>query len=240
MTISDINQEARDLVDADTTSYTAATLLRRINTAYETVVGWIINADGTFQFDDSNYTDAPRGTGTLVEGQEFYSFTAAYLDVEAIDILDTDNVYRRIKNIDLNDLGGISPAEYFGVDSSGNPTKGFPEYYDIQGNFIRLYPAPTSTQVTLTNGLRVWFKRTASLYTSAEVTTGTKVPGFASPFHVILAYMAAIPYAMSYKPNRVPLFEKRVDEMKKEIIKHYGHRELDRRKVIKPARISIK
>ena len=54
-TIADIQQEARDLCDADTTSYPAATLLRRNNKDYETVVGWLINADGVWEFDDSNY-----------------------------------------------------------------------------------------------------------------------------------------------------------------------------------------
>ena len=101
-------------------------------------------------------------------------------------------------------------------------------HYDLfTDDSFRLYPAPTSGSVTLTAGLRVTFKRTADLFTSAQVTTGTKTPGFASPYHIILSYMAAIPYCQSYKPNRVPLFEKKVLELKDEIIKHYSHRQKD-------------
>lgn len=241
-TIADINQEARDLVDADTTSYTAATLLRRINHAYETVIGWLINASGMWQFDDSNYTDQPRGKFTLVEGQEVYSFASDYLQIEGMDILDLDGItYRKLKPLDHTELGGLSPDEYFGLESNGNPKKGIPEYYDLfTDDSFRLYPAPTATSVTLTNGGRVWFKRRADLFTSAQVTTGTKEPGFASPWHYILSYMAAIPYAQLYKKDRVPLFEKRVMDMKKEIIDHYGRRDKDKRKVATMKRVSFR
>src|SRR3990167_3979043 len=199
MQISDINAEARLLTNTDTTSYTAANLLRRINAAYEIVIGWIINADGTWQFDDSNYTDQPRGTLDLVEGQQAYTFNSDYLQIEMIELKDTSGNWRRITPLDHSDLGGVSPDEYYGM-TSGSPNIGMQEHYDLfTDDSFRLYPAPTSGSVTLTAGLRVTFKRTADLFTSAQVTTGTKTPGFASPYHIILSYMAAIPYCQSYK-----------------------------------------
>ena len=75
------------------------------------------------------------------------------------------------------------------------------------------------------------FKRTASLFTAAGTDT-TAVPGIASPYHILLAYMAAIPYCMTYKKDRVALYEKRVDEGIREMIKHYSYREKDRKKVM--------
>lgn len=229
MTIADINSEARLLTDTDTTSYTAANLLRRINTAYEEIIGLLIDADGVWQFDDSNFTDHPRGTGTLVAGQEDYKFNSEYLQIEAIDILDASSpaTYRRIKQIDHQLLKGMSPEEYFGLTSAGNPLTGMPEYYDVKGRTIRLYPAPIAANVTLTDGIMVWFKRTADLFTTAQVTTGTKQPGFASPYHIILAYMAAIPYCMAYKKDRVALYERKVAQLKDGLIKHYSERNKD-------------
>ena len=231
MNIADLNAEARSLSDTDTTSYTAADLLRRINTAYETVIAWIITADGTWQFDDTNYTTNPVGTGTLVEGQQDYAFASEYLDIEAVEVL-VSGQYIRLKPIDHQELGGLSPNEYFGIQSGGDPVKGLPVYYDKNGDTIRLYPAPAAASMTLASGIQVWFKRTADLYTSAQVTTGTKEPGFASPFHVILAYMAAIPYCVTYHPNRVNGLELQVEKMKRDLIKFYGHRESDKRKVM--------
>lgn len=227
MTISDINAEARSLCDADTTSYTAADLLRRVNVGLETLVGRIINADGTWEYDDTNYTDLPVGTGTLVEAQESYSFSSEYLQIQAIKVKDVNGNWQIVENIDQfsDNLGGVAIEEYFA-------TTGLPQFYDILGDTIRLYPAPTSTAVTLASGLKVHFKRTADLFTSAQVTTGTKEPGLPSPYHVLLSYFAAIPYCVLYKRDRVAWLEKKWDEGIREVIKHYSHREKDRRKIM--------
>ena len=230
MTIADLNQEVRDLCDADTTSYTAATLLRRVNSALETLVGKIINADGTWQYDDSNYTDLPIGVGSLVSGQSSYSFSSEYLDILEVMILTTNGMYERITPFDPSEMD-MSWDEWTN-SSTGTIPSGFPKYYDKVGDSIRLDKSPTATYATLTNGLKVRFKRTADLFTSAQVTTGTKVPGIASPYHQLIAYMAAIPYCMSYKKDRVALYEKKVDEMIKDMIDFYTRREKDKRPVM--------
>ena len=224
-TILDINAETRSLCDADSNSYPAADLLRRINTAYEEVVGFIIGLDGLWQFDDSNYTDLPIGTATLVEGQNDYSFNSAQLEIEKVAVKYTDGKYYFLSPIDKSEESDPLETLY--------PTNGLPEKYDKQGSSLFLYPAPDNgASVTLVAGLKVYFKRTASVYTSAEVTTGTKKPGFASPYHMILAYKAALPYCMSYKKDRVPLILAEIQRLEKGIKEHYGGRERDRRKIM--------
>lgn len=222
-----IIHELWSLVDADITAYPLNDAVRRINAAYEELIAMILNADGTWQYDDTNWTDSPVGTGTLVEGQESYSFASEYLEIEQIDIKDVNGVWRKIQPLDSSELGPESWEEYFGVDSSSNPLKGMPEYYDKLGDTIRLGPAPTSTSVTLSNGLKVHFKRTADLFTISDTTQS---PGLPSTHHVLLAYMAAIPYAMAYKQDRVGWLEKKSDAMKKTLLQHFGNREKDRRK----------
>lgn len=230
MTIQDINTRTRFLCSATTTSYTAAQLLIEINAAYEEVVAWILGADGKWNFDDTNYTTFPEATTTLVASQNDYSFDVSHLEILRVEIKDTSGNWSTLSPIDR--LETSEPlTELF-------PTAGLPQYYDKDGSSIVIYPAPSASSVTLTNGLKVYFKRTASVFTSAEVTTGTKLPGFASPFHEILSYMAAIPYCSIYKQERVPMLMGRVEQIKKELIKFYGHRELDRRKFIAPAGIS--
>lgn len=231
MTISDINQEIRDLCDADATSLTNATLLRRVNTAYESIVGRIIMVDGTFQFDDDNFTTSPRGVATLVSGQNSYAFSDKFLQIEEVDILDLNGRYRKIEAFDPSSTP-YSFEEYFNISyapSTYTAPSGMPRYYDKQGNLIRFDRAPTAATVTLTSGLRVTFKRTASLYTSAEVTTGTKVPGFDSQFHILICYMAAIPFCQSYKKDRIALYEKKVMDLERDLLEHYGYRQKDKR-----------
>ena len=229
-TITDINLETRDLCDASAVSYPDATLLRRHNEAYERVVGWILEIDGTWQWDDTNYSDLPIGTQTLVEGQNSYSFNDKFLEMEEITIKNEAGIESIIKPVDQMDLVGNIPLNERFKDN------GVPICYDkVSDDTIKLYPAPDDgSSVTLVNGLKIRFRRTADIFTSAEVTTGTKVPGFISSAHLILSYMAAIPYCMKYKKDRVGLYEERVRQYKAEIINSYSKREQD-----KPKRITM-
>jgi len=230
MTIADLNTEARLLCDANTVDYTAADLLRRINAAYEDVVGYIVGLDGLWQFDDTNYTDFPIGLTTLVASQQDYTFDSSHLEIEGVSVLDNSGIWQPLTPIDPSQMGQ-DPAEF-------QKTDGRPIWYDKQGRSLLLYPAPGSADVTLASGLKVFFKRTADIYTSAEVTTGTKEPGFVSTCHVILAYKAAIPFCAAYRPERVRFLQSEVEKYEKKLKEHYGRRELDRKKVMSMGRIS--
>lgn len=237
MNIADIEAEARDWCDADTTSYPAAAMLRRVNQAYEQVVGWLINLDGKWQFDDTNYTNFPIGTYTLVNSQGVYSFNDKFLQLLDVQVMDDDGDYQIIKPIDQKDTQSSQPLrEEFTTD-------GFPLYYDkLTSDTIELLPAPDNgVTVTLASGLRIYFKRTAKIFTSAEVTTGTKVPGFDSTHHIILSWMAARPYCMKYHKDRVRELNALIGDttprptgMKRDIIKQFTKRSKDERDIIKP------
>lgn len=224
-------QEIDRLCDTTDTTYTRYAKTSRVNNALEEVVGWLINADGTWQFDDTNYTTLPIGTGNLISGQTSYTFAAQFLDIEEVDVLMLSGIYHRLTPFDPSELG-MSFEEYFAVSTTNSPT-GLPQYYDKNSDSIRIAPAPTATTCTLTNGLKVRFKRTASLFTPVNTTAAdTTVPGFASPYHAILAYMASIPYCMTYKKDRVGTYTAKVAQMKMDLIKFYTNREKDNRKVM--------
>lgn len=233
MNIADLNTLARFLSDSDSTSYSAANLLITINQAYEEVIAKILNADGRWQWDDSNRTDFPIATTTLVNSQPDYTFDVAQLKVLGVSVLDNLGNFYPLVPIDFEDIkfSGVDPSEYYETD-------GRPAYYDKQGSSLVLHPAPDNgVSVTLAAGLKVFFQRTADLFTSAQVTTGTKVPGFASPFHMILAYKAAIPYCIKYKPERVASLEFKAQQMEADMIRFYTKREKDERNILamKPA-----
>lgn len=233
MNIADINLEVRALCDADSTSYPAATLLRRVNQAYEEIIGKIIGLDGTWQFDDSNFSDLPIGVTTLVNAQNDYSFDSSMLEIERVEVKDNNGLWHLLKPIDKTQIGEAM-EEFYKVD-------GMPIYYDKQGASLFLYPAPDNgVNVTLASGLRVYFQRTASIFTSAEVTTGTKIPGFASPYHMIICYKAALPYCMSYKKDRVALYEKKAMDLEKDMLRFYSRREKDVPTIIRPSGISFR
>lgn len=223
-----ICQEVDDLCDSDTTSYSLAKKTRRANTALETLISKIINADGTWQFDDTNYTTLPIGVGNLVSGQNSYTFASDFLDLEEVDILDLSGVYRRIFPFDPSELN-MSFEQYFNISTSTTPT-GIPLFYDKQGDSIRLVPAPSATYCTLTNGLKIRFKRTGSLFTAADTT---KEPGIASPYHIIVAWMMALPYCKTYKKDRVQQLELDIATETRNMLDYYSKREKDARKIMR-------
>lgn len=157
-------------------------------------------------------------------------------------VLTTDGVYKRIEPFDPEELG-MSFDEWANT-TSGTPPNGFPEYYDKLGDSIRLDKSPIATYVTLASGLKVRFKRTASLFTAVSTTVAdTTEPGFASPFHIIIPYMASVPYCAIYKKDRVAWLLKEIGDndpptgLKREIIKHYSLREKDKRFIMRPKKI---
>src|SRR3990167_2545658 len=234
---NDIVTVINDQCDSDYLSYPPANKVLNVNIAYEELVGDILNSDGTWQFDDDiNQTKLPRGTGTLVEGQESYTFASAYLEIDQIDILDTGSVWRRLDSLDPSDLGGTTPEEYFGSTSS-TTKKGLPQYYDIQGSTIRLYPAPSSSDVTLSGGIRVLFRRSVDLFLVSDTT---QIPALPSIYHYLLGYMASIPYCAKYKKDRVAWLEKKITEGKVKLIEHYTRREKGRDKILMAKKITFR
>lgn len=254
MNIANVQTESRALVDADTTSYPAALMLIRNNTAMEEIAGWILDADGRWQWDDNNNVDYPNGVaglGTLVSAQQGYSITAidaAIIKILGVSVKDKAGIWHKLDPFDPDDLGGSSSARgitgpLFGYGPYFDKaeffkTPGLPVLYDLTGNSVVLYPAPDAgISVTLASGLKVYAQRTAQVFTSAEVTTGTKLPGFASPWHSLVSYMSALPYAMSYKKDRVQFLMAEIARKKKELIAFYAKRDKDERTIMTPKRI---
>src|SRR3990167_8936724 len=133
MTISDINAEIRALCDTDSTGYPAADLLRRVNNALEFLVGKILAADGTWEWDDTNWSDLPIATTTMVADQQDYSFSATQLEIQRVEVKDADGNWRLLDPLDKTQVG-YALSEFLS-------TPGVPLYYDKQGNSVFLYPA---------------------------------------------------------------------------------------------------
>jgi len=209
MTISDIQAETRSLCDADSTSYPDAVLLRRENAAYEEIVGKLIARNNKLKFDDTNFSKTPIGYGTLQDGIQEYAYDTTMLTVERVEIVDKAGTRHQLTRIDERNIDSL--GEY-------KKTPGLPDEFAERGNSIFLYCPPSSASVTLVNGIVFYFQRTADIYTSAQVTTGTKSPGFPSPYHVLICYKAALPYCMSYKKERVPLYLNEINRLEKEML----------------------
>lgn len=246
MNISDIQTETRDLVDADTTSYPAPIMLIRNNTAMEEIDNLILTADGHWKFDDANNSDYPDGVAlliTLVSAQKSYLMDVSIIKVLGAAVQLNTGIWRKLLAFDAEtDLGSTStPLSFVPLVAFGPTfdraeflkTPGLPQYYDLNGQYMRLYPAPDNgISVTLVNGLKIYAQRTAQLFTTADVTTGTKVPGFNSQFHSLVSYKSALPYAQKYKAGRVPFLMQEIARKEAALVAFYSKRDKDYRPIM--------
>src|SRR3989344_5005180 len=127
-----------------------------INNAYNKVAIAMLQADKKWRWDDFNYTDLPRGTTTLVNGQRDYTLPAAtsggnaatLLGLQKIAVLDTGSQERVLK------LTNKSEADLNNQYSNS----GLPRFYKLVGNSIKMWPAADNgVSVTLTSGLIAYF-----------------------------------------------------------------------------------
>ena len=218
-----ICQEIDALCDSDTTSYPVADKTRRVNAALEEIVADLIALDRNWKFDDSNQTDLPIGLGDLVAGQQDYSFDTSLLSIERVEVLDSDGNWHKLSIIDEQKITEAL-AEY-------KETDGLPEQYAVRANSIFLYPAPAAANVTVSSGLKVYFQRTAHLFVATDTTA---VPGFASPYHIILAYKAALAYCVTYKQDRVPGILREIDRLHNGLMALASNRMRDKLSQITP------
>lgn len=232
MNISDLYSETRKLVDADSVSYLDADILRRLNASYEEVVGKLIALDKKWLFGDTNYTSLPTGLKTITAGTKEYTFDSTLLNILRVSVKDINGIWQPLTLIDEMTLSS-DLAEY-------QKTDGLPAEYAKREGFVVLYPAPSAATTTLINGLKVYFQRTADIFTAAQVATGTKTPGFASPYHIILAYKAALPYAISYKPARVAMIMAEINRLEIAMLDFYTQRSRDEKAVMTNRNINFR
>jgi hypothetical protein len=228
MTITDIHNKIYFLTKTNSTSLPAATALMLINNAYDRVVSLIMQTDGRWEWDDTNQTDFPIATTAIVATQQDYTLAATHLSILRVELKNTDGKWIVLKPIDQSQLPDVNLDQYFGES-------GIPVYYDKLGASVLLYPTPNFSQAA---SLKINFQRPASLFTSGEVTTGTKQPGFNSLFHDLIPLWASYDYAIANglkNANQIMLEIQRKEHALKE---DYAFRSQDERNVMTSKKIN--
>lgn len=190
-----------------------------VNQAYHKVVSAILAVDKNWKWDDSNYTDFPRGVATLVASQQDYALPAAttsghastLLQVNKICVLDTNSTPQEVE-LTRTELPESELNDRY-------PDAGRPTVYKLVGNSVKMWPSPSASDVTLTAGLVVYFQRS---FDEFVVGDNTQEPGFAVTFHDLLQYDASATYLLPINPDQavkyLTIFEGRIQKMQDEYV----------------------
>ena len=216
MTILEINNRITFYTSLDTAIYLPADRLVAINNAYDKLHSIILDSQDEWDFDDSNYTDLPIATTTLTANTNTLALPPTIYRLNKTEI-NYGSGYVKALPLDLNETG-LSEAEVLERANANTP------YYRVFGNVIKFYPTPT-TDATV----QLYFDREIEKFTSAEVTTGTKVPGFDALFHDYIVLQASIDGAVKYNLNNLNVLETKAQEMEQRIRKYYGKKTTDRK-----------
>lgn len=170
-----------------TGSYTLKDFTRNANERMRQIWSFIFQSKSGWKWDDSNQTDLPQAYTDLVASQTKYALPESALTVERIEIADSAGNYSVVKFLTQEEVDQAFP-DFF--DEAGIPI-----YARLLNGTIELYPAPN---YNYTAGLRVYFTRDIVEFATTDTT---KTPGFASPFHQLVAIGAALDFAQARGMN---------------------------------------
>lgn len=245
-----------ELTKTNSTSMPAATLNIYTQPAEARVVSLLLQADGRWQYDDKNYSDIPTATTNLVNNQQDYSLTTNHLRIEGVAVQTQAGIWRRLLPFDpASDINSNSTPFTFVPLVSYGPTMdraeflktaGMPQFYDLQGSSIFLYPKPDNgVSVTLTAGLKIYYQRgplvfdySAGTFTDSTGSTSSS-PGFNSLYHDLIAYLAAYDYCVANTLPQANGYMAQIQRKEAAIVKDYSKRNKDERDVMTPRKIKF-
>lgn len=208
-----IVQEVYFGVNANSNSYPKADLTRHANLALDEMTSIAIENDGVWQFHDTNYTTQPVGDAKLFSNQPDYTFNEQYLTIENMYVLpEGATEWNVLKPVDKND-----PATVEELNSMRN-TSGTPEYYDIIGKIVYLYPKPNYTQEA---SLKADFQKKASYFTASDTT---KEPGFPQHLHKFVPTYCKFAYAEAKNLPKKKDFWEMLQFERERLKKHFSRR----------------
>lgn len=222
MTVSELDADVDFLCGSTSATYTTTSKRRNMNIAYNDVNRLIWEADGGWNYDDSNATTLPKAYATMVHNQQDYSIPSTAQRIERVEVIDGAGNFIKLKPLDKQEVTTGLP-EFLGGDA------GLPLYYEVVGRSVLLYPTPHSAHVTLASGLYVYMQRDV---TELAVTASTTEPGFAKPFHRILSYAAAIDF--SQDDNRREFLLRQKARLEDGLARFYSKRAPEVKTQIKP------
>ena len=229
-TLEGLVQDITFLTGLDTNAIGLKDRARLCNRWYyrAAILAWKFDPD--WQFDDPNiavgqtdqswtydatFVGLPRAKHDLTDDVRMYRLPTNALSIERVEVLRANADWILLDRIEENKI-----PKPFAV-SEYHETKGLPRFYNLVGSNIELFPAPSSSEVTATAGLKIYVSREVDEFVS---TDDTQEPGIPEPFHRILSLGASYDIALAKGLNNAAQLKKEVEQLLFEMQEYYTKR----------------
>lgn len=251
-TLEGLTQEITFLTGLDTNAVSDKIRARHANEWYHKAALLAWKSDPDWQFDDPNiatsqsdnswtydatFVGLPRATRDMVDDTRIYRLPTNAFSVERVEVKRSDGNFYVVDPIEESKIprtNALEGAANFAI-SEFYKTKGMPRYYNLVGANIELFPAPDSTQTTITAGLKIYVARTIDKFIS---TDSSQEPALPEQFHHILSLGASYDIAVAKGLENAKTLKARLDELFFEMQDYYTKRQRHNKKSIRPSRRS--
>lgn len=206
------------ILGTSTTDFSLANKTRCCNRWLDRATGLILQADGKWEWDDTNQTDLPIATTSLVANQKDYAISGAtFLKVLKVECKDSTGDWRALDQIDTTQRKKV-------LLDDPDETAGSPTQFDLRYNSIFLFPKPSYASSA---GLKVYYQRVCDYFVAGDTT---QEPGFAAPFHRLLSYGASLDFAIANNMSgKISLLREEIAKLEFGLVEHYSSRNKDYR-----------
>lgn len=237
----------------DTNAVNTKERARLVTKWYERLALLAWKADPDWQFDDFNIAAAqsdnswtydstfvglPRATRDMVDDTRLYRLPTNAFAIERVEVKRADGnfyVVDPIRESDIPRFDAPEGAANFAI-SEFYKTKSIPRYYNLIGGNIELFPAPSSTDTTLTAGLKIYVSRQVRRFISTDSSTEPSLP---EQFHELLAMGASFDIALAKGLENAKGLKAQIDEGIMEMQDYYTKRTRYNKRSIRPSRKSF-
>lgn len=204
------------ICSTDSTSYPTADKIRNANRhAYKAVTD-VMKVSKRWIYNDTNNTGLPYVDVTMTADQQYVTLPAA-LKIYAVEIKGSDNLYTKLKYFNLMQLDRTI--------SSSSTTSGKPTRYSLTGNNVWFDVPVSSSQVTVTSGLRLWITPEIDIFLTTDTN---QEPGIDEPFHRIISIGASLDYiAVNGTDQQYQKWLNQYEQLRAELRSSYANKNLD-------------
>ena len=218
MTIKQIVDRITFYTSLDESIFQATDRLIAINNAYDKLHSIILDSQDEWDFDDSNNTELPIAKTDLLASTGMYAIPDTLYRLNKVEI-NYGSGFVKALPLDLNETS-LSEDEILARASSATP------YYRIFGQTIQFYPTPTAE---VSGGIKLYYDRAITHFTSDEYTAGTVKPGLDQLWHDYIALQASLDGAIKFNLVNKADLANTIADIEQRIRRYYGKKTTDRK-----------